>query len=130
VDWSLSSSHRVPEKIIVQELSQQLSDWRSHLPAAIAWNDDQSVETMEDTYMSDFNQATGKQSGPDPGLTEVICFRAVLNAALRTRYKYAEFLIWRSYIYRALHVPGDLTIYDYECCSKAFKVSRSGRSKT
>jgi hypothetical protein len=110
-------------RVLVQELSQQLYSWCTHLPPAIAWDDDQSVEVMEDIPMSNLNYSTYKQAGADSRMTDVLDFRSVLNAALRTRYKYAEYLIWRPYVFRALHFPGDLSEYDYECCSKALKVS-------
>jgi len=102
-----------PAEAFIQELSQQLHNWRTHLPPAIAWNDNDSIEAT----------VYSPQAGADPRTRNVVDFKITLNAALRTRYKYAEYLIWRPYIFRALHYPHALLEYDYECCSKAFKVS-------
>jgi len=93
------------------------------LPSIIAWEDDQSIEAMEDTSVSYFTYPAFQQAGEDGQATGIVDFKNVLSASLRTRYKYAEYLIWRPYIFRALHSPGDLSDHDYECCSKALKVS-------
>jgi hypothetical protein len=100
-----------------------LDRWRTHLPPAIAWDDDQSVEPAEDIPPLNFNEATDKEAVAKSRKGAIEDFRIVLDAALRTRYKYAEYLIWRPYIFRALHFPTDVTKYDYDCCRKAFKVS-------
>ncbi len=81
------------------------------MPVAIAWDVDQSAETMEGSHISIPYHAT-----------DIVDFRTILNASLQTRYKYAEYLIWRPYIYSTLQNPGSLTTHGYECCKKAFKV--------
>jgi hypothetical protein len=59
----------------------------------------------------------------------ILNYRTVLNATLWTRYKYAEYLIWRPYIYRALASPAEMTRHDYECCYNAYKVSSRMKGK-
>lgn len=109
-----------PAKALVQELSQQLTDWRRYLPAAIAWDDNQLVEAAEDRYVSNSGYAYRREGGAD---LSMINYRTILNATLRTRYKYAEYLIWRPYIYGALELPAEITGHDVEYCYKAYKVS-------
>jgi len=107
-----------PAKALIQELSQQLTNWRRYLPAAIAWDDDQSIEAVENMDMSASGYAYHGEGGVGPSM---INSKSILNATLRTRYKYAEYLIWRPYIYRALEVPSEMTRDDVECCYKAYK---------
>ncbi|PQE30552.1 hypothetical protein CJF32_00010066 [Rutstroemia sp. NJR-2017a WRK4] len=57
----------------------------------------------------------------NPALTGMLDFKTTLNATLRTRYKYAEYIIWRPIIFRVLHSPQDPAWHDVECCRKAFK---------
>jgi len=52
--------------------------------------------------------------------------KIILTASLRTRYKYAQYLIWRPYIYKVLHFPDTGAEEDLQGCREAFKVSISG----
>lgn len=61
----------------------------------------------------------------DPAIYGAIDFKYILNAALRTRYKYAEYVIWRPCIYDVLHTPFAVNEQDYENCYRALKVSQS-----
>jgi hypothetical protein len=47
----------------------------------------------------------------------------VLHASLRTRYKYAQYLLWRPYVYKVLHFPSSSTNVDLQGCVEAFKVT-------
>jgi hypothetical protein len=105
---------------VTRELSQQLSNWRRYLPEPISWDDD--AVDKETIKPSSFASGVGSVP-PRREMAEMIDFRPVLDASLRTRYKHAQYLIWRPYIYRALHTTQDLTSYEYECCKNAFKVS-------
>lgn len=105
---------------VVQELTRQLHNWRAHLPLVIAWDD----QSTDDTAMSNSDREVYREATAslDPVLNGILDFRPVLNAALRTRYKYTEYIIWRPYIYTVLHSPLDSAKHDLECCRKAFKV--------
>lgn len=46
----------------------------------------------------------------------------ILTASLQTRYKFAEYLIYRPYIYKALHTPELVTHDDLIGCDKALHV--------
>lgn len=93
-----------PPEAIIKELVVQLNTWREHLPAVMAWDleeiDTAILEFHQYRYFTSVNATPRMSRMPDPKL--------VLIAALRTRYKYAEYLIWRPYIYRALHLPGPM----------------------
>ncbi|KAL3422158.1 hypothetical protein PVAG01_06314 [Phlyctema vagabunda] len=104
---------------IMQELSAQLDAWRSHLPAIIAWEEDRDEDVeMADTDMHIHREAT---TPVDPASTGKIDFKSILSSSLRTRYKYAKFIIWRPYVYQVLHFPSNATEHSYVCCQKAIK---------
>jgi len=104
---------------VIQELSCQLHNWRAHLPPAIAWNDQSTHDiAMSNSGSDDYREAT---TSLDPGITGMLDFKTTLNASLRTRYKYAKYIIWRPYIFRVLHSPHDSAGYDVECCRSALK---------
>ncbi|PQE23436.1 hypothetical protein CJF30_00010495 [Rutstroemia sp. NJR-2017a BBW] len=73
---------------------------------------------MSNSHQNDHREAS---TPLDPALTGMLDFKATLNATLRTRYKYAEYIIWRPVIFRVLHCPQDPAWHDVECCRKAFK---------
>lgn len=47
---------------------------------------------------------------------------SVLNSTLQTRYKFATYLIYRPYIYKALHEPDTVTTEDLQGCKTALLV--------
>ncbi len=75
--------------------------------------------------MANASDSYHRQSGAK---TSHISSKMILNATLQTRYKYAEYLIWRPYIYRALEAPAEITRHDIECY-KAYKVGFSRECK-
>lgn len=105
---------------VTKELLWQLHKWRAHLPPAIAWN----YESKDDIAMSNSDSDCYREATtlPDLAPSEMLDFKTILNASLRTRYKYAEYIIWRPYIFRVLHSPYDSAKYDVDCCRSAFKV--------
>jgi len=109
-----------PSEAVTQELVRQLDDWRVHLPPALAW-DDQSV--------NDILGSNPQRVGNSPidtflgsALAESLRSRIALNANLRTRYKYTEYIIWRPYIFKVLHSPREPTSFEIQACRKAFEV--------
>jgi len=104
---------------IASELQQQLWRWRNHLPTALSWVDEETSDvsgtqpkrlTNEDMEIED-NFMTS--SMPD--------FKFFLNAALQTRYKYAEYTIWKPYIKWVLHPSGSYNERKVENCRQALK---------
>ncbi len=45
----------------------------------------------------------------------------VVNAQLRTRFYYARFMMYRPFVYKALHFPELMTADDASCCALAIK---------
>lgn len=104
-----------PTKLI-SELSRQLQAWRQHLPTALNWNDDDLQHGAEQATAPTPWQHEG------PAAFSLVDSKTVLNASLRTRYKYAQYLMWRPYICKVLHFPNAITEEDIQGCREAFKV--------
>ena len=98
----------------------QLQQWREHLPPPLAWEDDQVPEGTLPQYEP--KTVVLKDGGAD---YKMVHTDIVLAAGLRTRYKLAKYLIWRPYIFKALHSPGLLTDNDLAGCEQALQVSLS-----
>ena len=45
----------------------------------------------------------------------------VVTAQLRTRFYYARFMMYRPFVYKALHFPETMTAEDANCCALAIK---------
>ena len=45
----------------------------------------------------------------------------VVTAQLRTRFYYARFMLYRPFVYKALHFPELMTVDDATCCGLAIK---------
>lgn len=108
-----------PSELVVDELSRQLYDWREHLPPMITWND----QSMYDIKMSNShpNDPRNTVTPLDPALVGMLDFKITLNASLRTRFKYAEYIIWRPFIFKVMHSPQSPSSNDIERCRKAFE---------
>jgi len=73
---------------VVKELSRQLDHWRTLLPPVLQWNDQDRYEVT----------VLAQDSPVELG-----------SSHLRSRYYYARFMIYRPFVYKALHFP------DYMC---------------
>jgi hypothetical protein len=105
-------------KDLVEEFSIQLQVWKDHLPTSLWWDDDLSlsralVESGSRPFILDIHDK--HCDIVDPAL--------IMIALLQTRHKFASFLIYRPYIYKALHDPEFITEDDLNGCIKALKVS-------
>lgn len=104
---------------VIKALAQYLQDWRNKLPPELNWDGDatlcSSPETYPETIYVSLDGDGFSYNMLDPML--------ILTASLQTRYKYALFLIYRPYIYKALHTPDAMTQEDLIGCEKALHVS-------
>jgi len=73
---------------VVKELSRQLEKWRTLLPQALQWNDQDRSRTAVDSPVE------------------------LGNSHLRSRYYYACFMIYRPFVYKALHFPAQMSEED------------------
>ena len=114
------AANETPPTKLISELSRQLQAWRQHLPPALNWDDDDLQHGAERATSPTAWQPTGLE---EPAEFNLLDSKTVLNASLRTRYTYAQYLMWRPYIYKALHFPNAITEEDLQGCREAFKVS-------
>lgn len=99
-----------PPRQIIHELIRALSIWRSTLPEPLRWTDippsPPNSPASTASYIS-LLQSTWQQ--PYSGIRSITPnfknMDVILDAALRSRFKYAQYLIYRPYIYKALHFP-------------------------
>jgi hypothetical protein len=83
------------------------------------WNDENPNVGIETRNTSGAWQQTVLG---DQLMSPILDMKMVLHASLRTRYKYALYLLWRPYLYKVLHFPDSSTNEDLQCCIEAFKV--------
>jgi hypothetical protein len=76
---------------VIKELSRQLDNWRSLLPRVLQWNDHDRYEPS----------STAADSPVELG-----------SSHLKSRYYYARFMIFRPFVYKALHFPTQMSEED------------------
>lgn len=102
-------------------MAHQLESWRNLLPGPLHWQD--------------HNRFSFPNIGPANRTPSEPLFTAeqtpvpvghrynvdIMVAQLRTRYYYARFMIYRPFIWRALHVEESMTSEDNDYCALAVK---------
>jgi hypothetical protein len=77
------------------------------LPKALRW-EDEARAVVEDRKMQPVDQ--------EPHEADVFRYaRNIQVALLRTRYYYAQYMIYRPLVYKALHYPAHMTAQDVHC---------------
>lgn len=101
---------------VVQYHADQLEKWKSMLPTKLQWDDARSA-FVDDEHLfttdigSDSDEAARCKYAGD-----------VQTALLRTRYYYAQYMIYRPLVYKALHFPKSITTDDVYNISSCLKV--------
>ncbi|THV56024.1 hypothetical protein BGAL_0001g00860 [Botrytis galanthina] len=112
----------------VRQLASQLTQWRGLLPTALQWAEDEPasfpyVQTPERDIGNidpNFTSPISQQS-PSPVLfstdidEEPVRYPYAYDiqvATLRTRYYYAKYMVYRPFVYKALHSPELVTPED------------------
>lgn len=131
-----------PAASTLATLASQLDQWRNMLPWPVRWPDGDPcanpplnehiplVGRTADSYQS---TQYGGQHYQRPFFTkdlgaEVAQYPYVYNmqvALLRTRYLYARYMIYRPFIYKALHFPDQITQDDALGVAECLKVRAS-----
>nr|POE59167.1 hypothetical protein CFP56_24437 [Quercus suber] len=110
-----------PPVPVIREMARQLDSWRALLPRPLQWSDAEKFEfpTLDSNNMQ-----------PDEPLFSINEDTApvghkynldIVTAQLRTRFYYARFMLYRPFVYKALHFPELMTSYDAHCCALAIK---------
>ncbi|KAI1079428.1 hypothetical protein F5B20DRAFT_163700 [Whalleya microplaca] len=110
-----------PAAITMKQLAAQLDQWRELLPVYLRWHEEQPGAFSSQSQGLYVNQSL--YPPPVPDFHTNFMFTADLDippvsypyavdiqtASLRTRYYYVKYLLYRPFIYKALHHPEQMT---------------------
>lgn len=110
---------------MVREFARRLDNWQTTLPQPLRWSSfDQPHETastketelheVEDVNVSESLVSTQELQHQTSG---------ILKAQLRTRFYYARSMLYRPFIYKAVHESEQMTAVDIDFCALAIRSS-------
>jgi hypothetical protein len=104
-------------------MSRQLDSWRSLLPRPLQWYDSEKPQHCIVKATDERPKET--LSALSENVTPVYCDNHVdiLDAQLRSRFYYTRYMLFRPYVYKALHYPDLMTVDDKSCCAIAIQAS-------
>lgn len=119
----------------VRKLASQLNQWRALLPSSIQWAEDKPTsfptpQTFEPTIDPVLTSSSISQN-PSPVLfstnidkepTRYPYAYDIQVAALRTRYYYAKYMVYRPFVYKVLHSPELVMPEDAENVAECLRV--------
>lgn len=127
-----------PSASTLKQLAIQLDRWRGLLPPALQWRqDDPTMFPAHAHNTQQYNQSLDPSLAPSQqGQSPQALFTTDLDrepvhypyaydlqvALLRTRYYYAEYMVHRPFIYKALHHPEQMTHEDMDGVAGCLKV--------
>lgn len=101
---------------VIAELSRQLDNWRAVLPTQLQWKDKEKMLLPASGEIFDDSSPAYFSSSPIRGSGSKYKYNFdITTAQLRTRYYYARFMIYRPFVYKALHYPHLTSAQDIEC---------------
>ncbi|KAI9053432.1 hypothetical protein LZ554_002390 [Drepanopeziza brunnea f. sp. 'monogermtubi'] len=119
-----------PSAATLKQLSGQLTQWRGMLPPNLQWAEDDPAAFPSPQIGTDlrFSQSVDPNLSAVRGFQKSQLFSADLSieptqyrfvydvqvAILRTRYYYAKYMVFRPFVYKALHFPEHMTQEDAE----------------
>ena len=113
-----------PPANITQELVRQLEEWREKLPAALRWSDQNVVGVSRENPRSKPPvELTMAMLGERSNSHITRAGAEILAVELRARFYYAQFILGRPFIFKALHFPEIMTAEDAEHCAHAIRAA-------
>lgn len=111
-----SEDYGGPPTCVIRELARQLESWRTMLPQPLQWTDEPpearfhyGVPALERTFHSNiFSSGSSNSTVPLNQQSAV----DLLAAQLRSRYYQCRFMIYRPFVFKALHFPELVTQED------------------
>ncbi|KAI9712057.1 MAG: hypothetical protein M1820_001766 [Bogoriella megaspora] len=105
-----------PPLHIIAELARQLDNWRSLLPQPLQWTDDEKLAFSGIEHGGFQSEGAYYHQSPDSGFgdTQYRLNLDINTAQLRTRFYYARFMIYRPFVFKALHSPTLVTTDDVD----------------
>lgn len=108
-----------PSLSLVQELLRQLECWRSALPQRLQWRDDERFGFTEVEPQATASHISFFSSLRNVGPSKVDHNVDITVAQLRTRFYHVRFLIYRPFVYKAMHARRFMTQEDRTKCALA-----------
>ncbi|KAK5127930.1 hypothetical protein LTR85_005047 [Meristemomyces frigidus] len=110
-----------PPVAVIREMVRQLDSWRALLPRPLQWSDNDKFDfpAADPTARRPNEALFSVDQGPVPIGHKYNL--DVVTAQLRTRFYYARFMMYRPFVYKALHFPELMTDDDRNCCALAIK---------
>jgi hypothetical protein len=108
---------------VIVELGRQLDSWRALLPEAIRWHDnDRFADLCSGTAVQYPNEPL---FSTDKGTVSTSYRNSIdiLTAELRTRFYYARHMLYRPFVYKALHFPELTSTDDANSCVLAVQAA-------
>jgi hypothetical protein len=137
-DTSLSSDDTFggPSSSSLKQLASQLEQWRGMLPPDLQWAEDDPFGFPKPQSREGFNQPLDPNLSPHSAPAGLPLFTADLDsepvhypyaydiqvALLRTRFYYAKYMVYRPFVYKALHFPDQMTQEDAEGAAECLRV--------
>lgn len=110
-----------PPLALVHELERQLNSWRAILPPLLQWSDIGTVD-IPASVLGDRRLKEPLFSAEKDSVENTYMYNlSIITAQLRTRFYYGRFLVYRPFVYKALHFPDQMTADDYHYCALAIK---------
>lgn len=108
---------------LVRELAHELESWRKTLPSRFQWSDDRKFDFTEIDPVSELSRSSFFNLAGNAGPEEMDHNVDVAVAHLRTCYYQTRFLVYRPFIYKALHQPKLMTLSDRTNCAFAVEAA-------
>lgn len=126
-----------PSASSLNQLASQLSQWRSMLPRDLQWAEDDPASFPSPQASGGYNPPLDPTLSPQRSRPTVPLFTTNLDsdpvhypyvydiqvALLRTRYYYARYMVYRPFVYKALHFPEQMTQEDAQGVAECLRVS-------
>lgn len=137
----------MPNKDLLKQLAQLLAAWREMLPSDLQWSDGDitafpaiqrpttSLQMLDQSTNLEFSILLRFQGAV---LFTTDCKKALVPypfdydihvALLRTRYLYEKYMLYRPFVYKALHFPDRMDKLDKEKAAQCLQVSFSSSYK-
>ena len=139
-DSSSEGGYTGPSTSSLKQLALQLSRWRGLLPRELQWAEDDPAGFPTPQPVGMGTGGGFDQPPVDPNLSgsasrgalftadldsEPVQYPYVYDvqvALLRTRYYYAKYMVYRPFLYKALHFPGQISHEDAEGVAECLHV--------
>ena len=128
-----ASTDSGPAANTLNQLASNLAQWRTLLPRDLQWTEDEPAGPPPQSSNFGSNQPLDPhlyQAGPPLYFTtdlhsvrEPVSYVYDIQVALlRTKYYYAKYMVYRPFVYKALHFPEQITPEDAHGVAECLRV--------